>query len=138
MKDAGTLEKIKQLLRLKVRFALTSSVATGLDYLLYVGLVYFFFSPVISNVISYTTAALLNFWMQKRFIFELNRKTGRVFMLTLLISAGGLLLSTSIIYLLSRIPFFANYQFITKMVTTGIVFFYNFYLKRFAFERRFV
>jgi len=27
---------------------------------------------------------------------------------------------------------------VTKLLTTGIIFFYNFYLKRFAFERRFV
>lgn len=134
----STFEKIKELLRLKVRFALTSSIATGLDYVLYLVLVHWFFSPVVSNIISYSSAALMNFWMQKRFIFELNRKVQNVFLMTMTISVGGLLLSTLIIYLLNLFPFFQQYQFVTKLLTTGIIFFYNFYLKRFAFERRFV
>ncbi|HMR43965.1 MAG TPA: GtrA family protein [Saprospiraceae bacterium] len=134
----STFEKIKELLRLKVRFALTSSIATGLDYVLYLVLVHWFFSPVVSNIISYSSAALMNFWMQKRFIFELNRKVQNVFLMTMTISVGGLLLSTLIIYLLNLFPFFQQYQFVTKLLTTGIIFFYNFYLKRFAFEGRFV
>lgn len=134
----STFEKIKELLRLKVRFALTSSIATGLDYVLYLVLVHWFFSPVVSNIISYSSAALMNFWMQKRFIFELNRKVQNVFLMTMTISVGGLLLSTLIIYLLNLFPFFQQYQFVTKLFTTGIIFFYNFYLKRFAFEGRFV
>lgn len=138
IKTPSILGKLKELLRLKMRFALTSSVATSLDYVLYLVLEKWFFSPVVSNVISYSSAALLNFWMQKRFIFELNRKVGNVFLMTVGISMGGLVLSTLMIYLLNMIPFFQQYQFLTKLITTGLIFFYNFYLKRFAFERRFV
>jgi len=31
-----------------------------------------------------------------------------------------------------------EYQALTKLIATGIVFFYNFYLKRYVFERKFI
>ncbi|MEM7102845.1 MAG: GtrA family protein [Bacteroidota bacterium] len=123
---------------MKFKFALSSSVATIVDNVLYNVLVYYFFTPVISNIISYATGTLINFVLQKKYIFDLNRKLSTAFMLSLLVSMGGLALSTLFIYLLNKIEFFNSYQVITKIVVTGIVFFYNFYLKRFAFEKRFV
>jgi putative flippase GtrA len=135
MDDVWT--KLKKLFLLMTRFAMTSGVATLFDYVVYLFLVGRFFSPALSNIISYSGAMILNFILQKRFVFSLQRKLGSAFALALLVSLGGMLISTGIVYTLSRIGFFNEHQYITKLIATGIVFFYNFYFKRFVFEKRF-
>lgn len=117
---------------------MASAIATSVDYTLYLLLVNKVLSPAYSNVISYTAGVLVNFMLQRWFVFKLERPVKQVFMLAMLISLGGMALSTGIVHGLSMIPFFNQHQFITKLCATGIVFFYNFYLKRFAFEKRFV
>ncbi|HMO41312.1 MAG TPA: GtrA family protein [Saprospiraceae bacterium] len=130
-------DKLRRLITLKMKFAMASGLATAVDYGVYIGLVHYFFSPVVSNIISYSCGMVINFLLQKRFIFSLQRTVSQAFALSMLVSLGGLLLSTAIIYLLNRITMLTNYQFIIKLIATGIVFFYNFYLKRFVFEKRF-
>lgn len=134
---SNTISRLKKLLSQKLKFALTSSVATSVDYLLYLALVYTFLTPVLSNVIAYSVAVLVNFILQKQFIFSLERKLKMVFFLAMAVSLGGLILGTSLIWLLIKVPFFDKYQFITKLCVTGILFFYNFYFKRYVFEKRF-
>jgi len=129
--------KIYKLFLLKAKFAMTSAVATVVDYTLYMLLIWSDLRPVVANVISYSIAIIVNFLLQKRYIFTPQRKVSTVFVLAISVSIGGLLLSTGLIYLLNLQPFFADHQAITKLCVTGIVFFYNFYLKRFAFEKRF-
>lgn len=133
----GRWQRIRELLRLKFKYAMASSVATLVDYSLYLFLFYTILPPVPSNIISYSCSVLVNFTLQRRYIFSLQRKASSVFLLAMLVSAGGLAISSGLIYGLNKIPFFHHYQFITKMVASGLVFFYNFYFKRYAFERRF-
>jgi putative flippase GtrA len=132
------IEAMRGLLKLKARFAMSGAVATSVDYVLYLLLANRVFSPVISNLISYSCSVVLNFLMQKRFVFALQGSARRAFLLSVLVSLGGLGLSTGIIYGLNTMPFFAKYQPITKLCATGIVFFYNFYLKRYVFEHKFI
>lgn len=108
-----------------------------MDYFLYLILVNYFLDPIVSNLISAGTGMLINFLLQKRYIFQLERKVGHAFLISLATSVLGIGLSTLFIYLLIQIPFFMEYQFITKGIVTGSIFFYNFYMKRFAFERKF-
>ncbi len=119
----------------QTKFALTSSIATLVDYVLYLVLVHYFFDPVLSNLISYGTGMLINFQLQKKFIFLLKRKVSHAFILSLSFSVIGLALSTALIFSLTRFPFFMEYQFLTKLLVTGMVFFYNFFSKRYAFEK---
>ncbi len=126
------------LIKLKAKFALSSSFATIVDNVLYNILVGNFFSPIVSNIISYSTGMVINFVLQKRYIFEQKRKTRIALGISVLVSMGGLILSTLFIFLLNKHQFFADNQIITKILVTGIVFFYNFYLKRFAFEKKFL
>ena len=130
--------KILQLIKMKSKFALSSLFATIVDNVLYNVLVANVFPPITSNIISYSTGMLINFGLQKKFIFDLRRKLSTAFLISVMVSMGGLTLSTFFIYLLNKLEFFASYQVITKIVVTGIVFFYNFYLKRFAFEKKFL
>ena len=130
-------EKLRKLFLLKAKFALTSSVATLVDYLLYLALVYTILPPVHSNIISASCGMVLNFFLQKRFVFDLQRKLSTAFIMAVTVSIGGIILGTTIIYFLTKMDFFQQHQYITKLMATGIVFFYNFYLKRFVFEKRF-
>ncbi len=81
---------------------------------------------------------LINFLLQKKYIFKLNRSIKSTFLLSFAVSIGGIFLSTTIIYLLTKITIFAATPMLAKIVATGIVFFYNFYLKRFVFEKKFI
>ena len=114
---------------------MTSSIATAVDYTLYLILV-MSLSPVVSNLISAGTGMIINFFLQKRYIFELRRKFQYALAISVLTSLIGIALSTSIIWVLNYVFTFTEYQFIIKGIATGIVFFYNFYMKRFAFEKR--
>ena len=126
------------MLLLKAKFALSGLVATTVDYVLYLLLVDRFFPPVASNLISYSCAVIINFLMQKRFVFNLQGSARRAFAGSILVSVVGLLLSTLLIALLTQIEFLDRRQYLLKGIATGVIFFYNFYMKRYVFERRFV
>jgi len=130
--------KVVELLKLKLKFALSSSVATIVDNVLYNVLVSTVCSPEWSNVISYSTGAIINFIIQKNYVFDPKRRISTAFVMSMLVSLGGLGLSTYLIHLLTKMAFFSQYQFLAKLVVTGVVFFYNFFLKRYAFEKRFL
>ena len=131
-------ELFRTLFLLKAKFALSSLVATSVNIGLYMLLVNKVLPPVPSEVIAYSVAVIINFILQKRFVFDLRRKLSHAFWLSMLVSLGGLLLSTGIIYSLNLVEFFQDKQLITKLCAVGIVFFYNFYFKRYVFEKRFL
>jgi putative flippase GtrA len=131
-------QTIYNLLRKKLRFAASGGVATVVDYAIYLSLVNRVLSPVWAQVAAYSVSVVVNFLLQRRFVFDLQRSVGTAFGWSLLVSAGGLVLSTGIIYVLNLYPFFQDNQLITKILTSGLVFFYNFYCKHYVFEKRFV
>jgi len=127
---------ILKLIALQARFAISGLVATAVDYGLYLLLVNRVLPPVSANVVSYSVAVVVNFILQRLFVFEMKRPGYQVFLLSMAVSAGGLVISTGIIHLLSGITFFNERQYITKLLATGLVFFYNFFSKRFVFEKK--
>ncbi len=138
MADEDRISFLKKLFLLKAKFASSSLIATITDYGLYLTLVNNVFNPVISNLISAGTGMIVNFALQKTFVFQLNRKLSHAFLLSVGVSVGGILLGTFLIYLFNLNSFFNEHQYITKLLVTGFIFFYNFYLKRFSFEKRFI
>ena len=138
MAEEGKISFLKRLLLLKAKFASSSLIATITDYGLYLTLVNNVFNPVVSNIISAGTGMIVNFALQKKFIFQLNRRLSHAFLLSVAVSIGGIALSTLLIDLLNFNEFFNEKQYITKFLVTGVIFFYNFYLKRYSFERRFL
>lgn len=120
----------------KMKFAFTSVVATAFDYILYLILFYNFFSPEVSNIISYSCAVLLNFMLQKKYVFRIKGKIQTTFLISMMFSLIGLVLSTILISALNKIDVLFHYQYLTKVIVTGVIFFYNYYTKRFAFEGR--
>ena len=131
-------KQVRKLLALKAKFALSGLVATSVDYGLYMLLVERMLSPVASNVVSYSFAVVINFLMQKRFVFQLKGSANRAFVLSMIVSGVGLLLSTALVYGLTKIAFLDQRQYLLKLIATGIIFFYNFYMKRYVFERRLI
>lgn len=122
----------------KLKFASTSAVATTVDYVLYLTLVYTGMPKTVSNVISASCGFLVNFILQKKYVFALKRKLRTAFLISITSSLIGIGISTGLIYMFNKIPFLDAHQYITKLLVIGIMFFYNFYTKRFAFERRLV
>ncbi len=135
IRGMGTHGSLMNTIFLQLKFAGTSSVATLVDYVVYLFAVNFFLPPVSANLLSYSTGMLINFTLQKKFIFNPKRQIFQVFALSLSFSLIGLFLSTALIYILTRFSFFLENQYFTKLLVTGIIFFYNFYTKRYAFEK---
>ena len=128
----------KELVRLKAKFALTSGLATAVYYGLYLLLVYLGAVPVVANLIGYSSAVVVNFLLQRRYIFELQRRARTAFLYSIAVSVGGLALSTLLVWWLGHYSFFNSYEPLKVLTVSGLLFFYNFYGKRFSFERRFV
>lgn len=130
------VDKLKSLLQLLLKYAASAGLATLVDYALFFALIEGLqFSATMAQPFAYMAGVLVNFVLQKRFVFDLKRSVWSAFGLALLVSLGGLLLSTGIIYLLDNwVPFFQQRHFWAKLLTTGIVFFYNFSFKRLVFE----
>lgn len=130
---------LKDFLVPKFKFAITSGIATAADYGIYLVLTHLLLtSESISHAISYTVGMIINFFLQKRFIFLQKRKITYVFMLSIGFSMGGWVLSQAIFNgLIHSFSFFETYDLLAKIVVTGIIFFYNFYTKRFSFEKRY-
>jgi len=124
---------------MKTKFAASSGVATLVDMGIFALLSRVTSIPVeIINIFSSLVGMVINFLLQKKYIFQLNRKVRTAFLLSLIVSLGGIIISTSIIYGLKTIDIFQSYPILAKIIATGIVFFYNFYLKRFSFEKKFL
>ncbi len=120
----------------KVKFASTSMVATIVDYTLYLSLYYSGLDKIPANIISASCGFLVNFFLQKKYIFSLERRLSTTFLMSLAFSIIGIAVSTCLIFLISKIAFFDQHQYLTKLVVTGIMFFYNYYTKQLAFEKR--
>lgn len=114
-----------------------SLIATAVDYSIYGILSWQGLSPVMAHIPSFSVGMVTNFLLQKRYVFTLQRKTSTAFLMAVLVSIGGLFLSTVLIAGLIRLDFFHEYHFLAKVLASGLVFFYNFYLKRYVFEKRF-
>ena len=132
-----SLHQLKQLVLLKTKYATASLVATSVEYSLYALFKYLGLSKVWAQIASYSCGMIVNFLLQKRFVFDLKRSVRKAFALSMLVSLGGMGLNFLIFSSLLKVPFFDNYDYLAKIIATGVVFFYNFYLKRYVFEKRF-
>ncbi len=132
------IKKIRELFLLKTKFATTSLIATSVEYGLYTLLTFSSMALKPAQIISYGCGMLVNFLLQKRFVFELKRKLSSAFIGAMAVSLGGMAINFGIYSFLLRFPFFMENHYFAKLGATGIVFFYNFYMKRYVFERKFV
>ena len=130
------MRQLYHFIREKIPFALTGLVATGINYGMYLLLVDRYLPPIPATVIAYSSSVVLNFFLQRYFVFELRRSLRSAFALSMLVSVGGLLLDAALVWGLHFSEFLDQREYLLKLIATGIVFFYNFYLKRLVFEGR--
>lgn len=131
--------KLVKLFLLKIKYATTSLIATTLEYGLYSVFVYgLAIGKTKAHITSYAIAMVTNFILQRFFVFEVNRSVYKVFAMAMTVSLGGLLLSSLIFSGLMSIAFFAHNHYLAKVIASGTIFLYNFYLKRYAFEKKFI
>ena len=138
MEKSPPSAKFKKLISMKVKFAMSSLIATIADFGIYLTLVNNVFNPVISNLISSGTGLLINLAFKRNSMFVLRRKYKKAILMGFYFSIIGLLLGTGLIYILNLATFFAERQYLAKLIVMAFVFFYNFYFKRFAFEKRMI
>jgi len=134
----GILEK---LIPIMGKFASASVLATLVDFVLFFILADNFFSKTNATTISRSVGMLINFLMQKKFVFQTNRNVWVIFLLTMLVSLGGLWLGRIIMSFIGEWAIWETYSWFKifpKIIETALVFFYNFFMKRFAFEKRFI
>jgi putative flippase GtrA len=110
-------------------------VATGVDFLLYTGLIHVL-TPTVSNVISAGAGLLINFTLQHRFVFNPGNPIFKSFVLSLVFSLGGLCFGTFLIFLLTSHTILSQAPVMAKLITTGIIFFYNYFTRKIAFGHR--
>ena len=118
----------------KLPFALTGLIATGINYGLYLLLVDRYLPPLPATLIAYSSSVVLNFFLQRYFVFELRRSLRVAFLLSMVVSVGGLLLDATIVYGLHHFPLLGDREWLIKLAATAVVFFYNYYGKRRVFE----
>jgi putative flippase GtrA len=118
------------------KFLTSSVIATAVDYVLYLLLDWLWFDPVTAHTISYPIAVVVNFYLQKRFIFDLKRKAHHAFAISMLFSVIGWGLGVAMMYFLVKMPVLETWPILAKIIVTGVLFFFNFYTKRYAFEGR--
>lgn len=107
-----------------------------MDYGLFILLVYTGMAKTKSNLISASCGFLVNFFLQKTFIFQLKREATTTFVYSLSFSLLGIGISTFLIFLLVKIPFLDQHAYLAKLLATGLMFFYNYYTKQIAFEKK--
>jgi len=115
-----------------LRFLTTSAIATGIDFCIYVLFCLFYYPPV-ANLISHSIGMIVNYTLQRRYVFHTDRSISLSFMLSLVFSGGGVLLGTVLIYCLIQIEFFNVQPLFAKIVTIVMIFFYNYTTKKIAF-----
>ena len=128
------IEKIWPFIREKIPFAVTGAIATGINGGVYLLLVDRFLPPGPATLLAYWSSVLLNFLMQRYFVFTLNRSLGSAFVLSMIVSVGGMGLDWLIVTGLHEYPLVGEAEWLIKGVAIFIVFFYNFYAKRRVFE----
>ena len=68
----------------------------------------------------------------------MKRGLRKTFLLAMLVSAGGWAMNATLFGFFMGIPFLNKYHWFAKILVNGIIFFYNFYGKRYVFEKRFI
>jgi len=130
------LQNFRKTILAQAKFLTSSVIATGVDYALFFLLHWTLFGPVTAHAISYPIAVVVNFYLQKRFIFNQKRSTRAAFLISMAFSVIGWGLAVAMMFFLVKIPWFGEWPVVAKIIVTGALFFFNFYTKRYAFEGR--
>ena len=118
------------------KFGASSVVATAIDILLFT-FVFTKFLPVFeSEILSGFIGMLVNFVLQRRFVFHLQRNQYIAFFMSVGFSLFGLFLGGFLIESLVKVELLATYLILPKLMVTGFKFIFNYLTKRWVFEKK--
>ena len=119
-----------------VKFATSSALATLVDISVFI----FILEPLIdifwAEFISGFIGMIINFILQKKYVFQLKRNIHSAFVLSIAFSFFALLIGSFMMKGLNSISFLASYIIIAKLIVIGFKFFFNFFTKKWIFEKK--
>lgn len=131
-----TLKSLLELFKLKLQFGFASLLATGIDYTVFLLLIWANVDAVKAHYFSASMGMLVNFIVQNQYVFLRERGLIPTFILSIIVSVIGIALGGFLMGWIQQFSFWSAHLYLAKLVVTGLIFFYNFYLKRFVFEKR--
>lgn len=129
---------MKKTLKRMFLFGGVSSIATLLDFVLFRFVFYYLLPLFWAEVLASFIGMVLNFFLQKKYVFELKRKSYPAFFLTLFFSILILLIGAFLMTQLIKIPIFLEYISLAKIGVMGFKFLLNFFTKQWVFEKRLI
>lgn len=109
------------------RYLIVGTIASIVDFSVLFTLVIFFnFHWFYAASLSFILAIIVNYFLSIIFVFSSGIKFKKIeeFVLVFIISIFGLILNQAFIYILYK--FFSINLFYSKLITTGIIFFWNY------------
>ena len=114
-----------------IKSIVTSMICFSLDYvLLYVLTEFLGLYYLLSAAISFTVANTLNFYLCARWVFPTGLSGGKQYIAFLVVGAVGLALNTGLMALFTDV--FSIYYMISKVIAASLVFFWNYFMRRYA------
>ena len=122
----------------KLKFGASSMISTGVDYSVFFLLLSTSYVIPIAfvQIIAQCFGMLTNFLLQRNFIFSKERTVTSSFIWSISFSFISISLSSILIHYIYIITFFNENPLIMKIGVSIIFFFFNFYTKQFAFEKK--
>lgn len=118
------------------RFGLSSVLGTLVDFAMFSLVFRELFDLFYAELLSASCGMVVNFFMHKRFVFQLERKAYTAFFLSIAFSFAVMLLGAWMITGLALIPLLAENILIAKVIVIGSKFGLNYFSKRWVFERK--
>ena len=131
-----TKERLRKFSLSVAKFATSSVVATVVDFVLFLFVLSPILKPFWAEFFSGFVGMVINFFLQKKFVFTLRRNAYAAFGLSILFSLIALLLGSYLMKFLVTIDFLAEYIVIAKIIVVGTKFFFNYFTKRRIFEKK--
>ena len=114
-----------------IKSMIASFISFALDYgLLYVLTEYLSLYYLISGAISFTLASTLNFYLCAVWVFPSGRSGGKQYISFLIVGTVGLVLNTLFMALFTDV--FLIHYMISKPIAASLVFFWNYFMRRYA------
>jgi len=119
------------MLKQLAKYAVVGALATLLDFSLLIGLTRAGLPYLFSGFVGFTAGLLLNYWLSVKYVFKIRRFSSRTleFVVFAFIGIVGLLLNELLLWLFEEVLLFG---YITgKIVSVIVVFFWNFFMRKY-------
>lgn len=114
------------------RYFIVGGISTAIDFVIFFSLIEFFnFHWFYSSLVSFNISTIFNYFLSITFVFISGVKFGRgkEFFFVFLVSIIGLIINQIFLYILINCIFMN--LFLSKIITTGIVFSWNYFSRLF-------